>query len=220
MCGRFAQIEPISSIIKTFIIDEVLTDVIPSYNIAPGNSILSVIRKDGKRLLVDHQWGLIPHWAKEPTIGHKLINARGESVHQKPSFRSAFKSRRCLIPASGFYEWKKEGKIKIPYYVKLKSGGSFGLAGLHETWTSKSGEEVHTCTIITTEANAIMSPIHDRMPVIIPQSSQDLWLDTTALPEDLLGLIAKYPAGEMELYPVSTLVNSPKNDSAECVIPL
>ncbi len=217
MCGRFAQIEPISTIIKTFFIDEVMTDVIPSYNITPGSHILSVIKKDGKRFLAGHQWGLIPHWAKEPSIGHKLINARGESVHQKPSFREAFKSKRCLIPASGFYEWKNEGKIKIPYYIKLKSGAPFGFAGLHETWTSKSGEEVNTCTIITTGANAIMNPIHDRMPVIIPPNRQDLWLDATVLPDEVLGLIAPYPDDEMELYPVSTMVNSPRNDSAECI---
>jgi putative SOS response-associated peptidase YedK len=220
MCGRFAQIEPISSIIKTFFIDDVITDLIPSYNIAPGSRILSVVRNNGKRLLVDYQWGLVPHWAKDPSIGHKLINARGESVHQKPSFRSAFKSRRCLIPASGFYEWKKEGKIKLPYYVKLKSGSAFSFAGLHETWTSPSGHEIRTCTIITTGANTVMEPIHDRMPVIIPQGKQDFWLDTEALPDDLLALIAPYPADEMELYPVSTMVNSPKNDSAECVAPL
>lgn len=217
MCGRFAQIEPIGNIIKTFFIDEVMTDLVTSYNIAPGSRILSITRKDGKRILVDHQWGLIPHWAKDPSIGHKLINARGETVHQKPSFRNAFTTRRCLIPASGFYEWRKEGKIKVPYYVKLKSGDTFSFAGLHETWTSKTGEEVRTCTIITTGANAIMEPIHDRMPVIIPQDRQDLWLDTTVIPDEILGLIAPYPADEMELYPVSTIVNSPKNDSAECV---
>lgn len=122
MCGRFAQIEPIGNIIKTFFIDEVVTDLVPSYNIAPGSRILSVVVKDGKRYLVDYQWGLIPHWAKDPSIGNKMINARGETINQKPSFRSAFRSRRCLIPASGFYEWKKEGKVKVPYYVKPKIG--------------------------------------------------------------------------------------------------
>ncbi|HPL18494.1 MAG TPA: SOS response-associated peptidase [Spirochaetota bacterium] len=217
MCGRFAQIEPIGKIIKTFFIDEVLTDLVPSYNIAPGGRILSVVVRDGKHYLVDHQWGLIPYWAKDPSIGNKLINARGETVNQKPSFRNAFKSRRCLIPASGFYEWKKEGKIKIPYYVKLKSGSAFGFAGLHETWISPSGEEVRTCTIITTGANALMEPIHDRMPVIIPRDRHDQWLDTTGTPDNVLGLIAPYPAEEMELYQVSPMVNSPKNNSAECI---
>jgi len=217
MCGRFAQIEPIGSIIKTFFIDEVVTDLIPSYNIAPGSRILSVVVRDGKRYLVEQLWGLVPHWAKDPSIGNKLINARGETVNQKPSFRNAFKSRRCLIPASGFYEWKKEGRLKVPYYVRLKSGSTFGLAGLHETWTSKSGEELRTCTIITTGANALMEPIHDRMPVIIPQDRQDQWLDTAVMPDEVLGLIAPYPADEMELFPVSTMVNSPKNDSAECI---
>lgn len=220
MCGRFAQIEPVTNIIKTFLIDEVVTDLTPSYNIAPGGRIISVIKKEGRQLLVDFQWGLVPHWAKNPSIGHKMINARGESVLQKPSFRKAFRSQRCLIPVSGFYEWKKDGPTRIPYFVRLASGSIFSLAGLYDTWTSVSGEELRTCTIITTGANAIVKPIHDRMPVIIPRESQDLWLDASANNEALLALIAPYPADTMELYPVSALVNSPKNNSAECIAPL
>ncbi len=220
MCGRFAQIEPLSNIIKTFFIDEFTTELTPHYNIAPGTRILSIVSNNGKRLLVDLQWGLVPHWVKDPSIGQKLINARGESVNEKPSFRGAFKKNRCLIPASGFYEWKKEGKIKIPHYVKLKSGDPFTFAGLHETWISPAGRELHTCTIITTTANSIMEPIHDRMPVIIPREKYDLWLDIVSQPEDLLALVAPYPADEMQLYPVSTMINSPKNESAECIAPL
>ncbi|MBP7735269.1 MAG: SOS response-associated peptidase [Spirochaetes bacterium] len=220
MCGRFAQIEPISNIIKIFFIDEVITDITPRYNIAPGSSILSVIMNNGRRLLVDYQWGLVPHWAKDPSIGNNLINARGETVHQKPSFRNAFKQRRCLIPASGFYEWKKEGKVKSPYFVKLKTGDLFTFAGLHETWKSSSGEELRTCTIITTAANSVMAPIHDRMPVIIPGECHERWLDPAALPEDLLALVAPYRSDEMEAYPVSPMVNSPRNESPDCVTPL
>jgi putative SOS response-associated peptidase YedK len=220
MCGRFAQLEPISNIIKAFLIDDILAEVAPGYNIAPGSRILSVVRREGKRFLVDFQWGLVPHWAKDPAIGQKMINARGETVSQKPSFRAAFKSRRCLVIASGFYEWKREGKIKTPFYIKLISGRPFAFAGLHETWISPHGKELHTCTIVTTEANAVMKPIHDRMPVIIPREREDLWLDITASPDEAQALLMPYASEEMTAYPVSTLVNSPKNDSAGCIAPL
>lgn len=220
MCGRFAQIDPISKIIKTFLIDDVLSDVLPAYNITPGSNILSIIMRDGKKLLVDFKWGLVPSWAKEPSIGQKMINARGETVSQKPSFRTAFKSRRCLIVASGFYEWKREGKTKIPYYIRLASNQPFGFAGLHETWISGEGKELHTCTIITTEANDVMKPIHDRMPVIIPRQKDDLWINSVTSSDDAKGLLVPYQEEEMTAYPVSTRVNSPKNNSAECIAPL
>ena len=220
MCGRFAQIEPISNIVRAFFIDDILTEILPSYNIAPGSKILSVVKKEGKRELVDFQWGLVPHWAKDPAIGQKMINARAETVGQKPSYRTPFKSRRCLIVASGFYEWKKDGRIKIPFYVKLSSGAPFAFAGLYETWTSPGGIELRTCTIITTEANGIMKPIHNRMPVILSHDREDKWLDISVQPEEVLAFLAPYPADEMEAYPVSTLVNSPKNNSIECTAPV
>lgn len=220
MCGRFAQLEPVSTIIRAFLIDDVLVDVIPAYNIPPGSSIISVLARDGKRVLVSFQWGLVPSWAKDSSIGQNMINARAETVSQKPSFKAAFKSRRCLIIASGFYEWKREGKIKVPFYITLTSGQPFGFAGLHETWMSPQGKELHTCTIITTGANDIMRPIHDRMPVIIPREHEKMWLDARATPDEALALLVPYPADEMTAYPVSTLVNSPKNDSAACIAPL
>ncbi len=220
MCGRFAQLEPVSTIIRAFLIDDVLVDVIPAYNIPPGSSIISVLARDGKRALVSFQWGLVPSWAKDSSIGQNMINARAETVSQKPSFKAAFKSRRCLIIASGFYEWKREGKIKVPFYIALTSGQPFGFAGLHETWMSPQGKELHTCTIITTGANDIMRPIHDRMPVIIPREHEKMWLDAKATPDEALALLVPYPADEMTAYPVSTLVNSPKNDSAACIAPL
>jgi putative SOS response-associated peptidase YedK len=219
MCGRFAQLQTISDLIKAYFVDDVLTDVLPGYNISPGSRIISIIRKDTKRLLVDFQWGLIPHWAKERAADRGLINARAESVSQKPSFRNAFKARRCLIPASGFYEWKKEGRIKIPYYVRLLTGRPFTFAGIHETWASPGGEEVATCAIITTGPNEIMKRIHDRMPVIIGDANRDAWLDPSLGPEDALSLLKPYPDDAMEAYPVSTLVNSPKNDSPDCIQP-
>jgi putative SOS response-associated peptidase YedK len=220
MCGRFAQIQPLSKIIKTFFIDEVFSELQPSYNIAPGSKILSVINKDGKRLLIDLEWGLIPHWAKEASAGRTLINARAESVFQKPSFRNAVKSRRCLIVASGFYEWKKEGRIKTPHYITHSSGVSFSFAGLYETWISKENLEHRTCAIITTEPNLIMKEIHNRMPVILTRDGENAWLDLSIDPERAQSLLVPYPNNDLLIYPVSALVNSPKNNSSECIIPL
>jgi putative SOS response-associated peptidase YedK len=219
MCGRFAQVDVIGNLIRTFFIDDVLTEIAPSYNIAPGSRILSIVRNDGRRVLRDFRWGLIPSWAKDPGIGHKMINARAESVDQKPSFRSAFKSRRCLIVASGFYEWKKEGRSKVPFYVKLASGSPFAFAGLYESWKSPAGDEMKTCTIITTEPNDLMKSIHNRMPVILPGNREDQWLDTSTQPGDAMALLAPYPAEDMVAYPVSSWVNSPQNNSPDCIRP-
>ena len=219
MCGRFAQLQTIRDLIKAYFVDDVLTHVSPGYNIAPGTRILSLIRKDDKRLLVDFQWGLIPRWARDQAAGRGLINARAESISQKPSFRNAFKARRCLIPASGFYEWKKEGRIKIPYYIRLLSGQPFTFAGIHETWVSPGGDEVATCAIITTGPNEVMKQIHDRMPVILGDNYRDAWLDPSLGPEEALSFLKPYPDHAMEAYPVSTLVNSPEHDSPECIRP-
>ncbi len=219
MCGRFAQLQTISDLIKAYFVDDVLTDVSPAYNIAPGSRVLSIIRKDGKRLLVDFKWGLIPHWAKEGAAARGFINARAESISQKPSFRGSFRARRCLIPASGFYEWKKEGRIKIPHYIRLLSGQTFAFAGIHATWVSPGGEEVGTCAIITTGPNEVMKRIHDRMPVILDDNYRDAWLDPSLGPEDALSLLKPYPDDGMEAYQVSTLINSPQNDTPECIRP-
>ncbi len=220
MCGRFAQIEPLSSLIKTFLVDEAYTQLGPSYNIAPGNRVLSVVVKEGRRLLVDFQWGLVPHWAQDPSIGRRLINARAESVAGKPSFKSAFTSRRCLIISSGFYEWRNEGTRKVPFFIRLESGKSFSFAGLYESWTSPDGIELRTCTIITTEPNAIMKPIHNRMPVILPRDREARWLDFSADQDKAMGVLEPYPNDDMIAYPVSPQVNSPKNDSPECIVPV
>jgi putative SOS response-associated peptidase YedK len=177
------------------------------------------------------QWGLIPAWAKDPSIGYKTINARAETAAEKPSFRAAFRHRRCLIPADGFYEWQqaadRKGK-KQPYFISLQDRQPFAFAGLHEYWENPTGEILETCTILTTSANEIMAPIHDsavptlseRMPVILAPDEYALWLDSNAKIDRLQALLDPYPAATMQLYPVSTLVNSPKNDSAECRQPL
>jgi putative SOS response-associated peptidase YedK len=179
MCGRFVLITDLSVIARDFDIPVVTVHFSPSRNVSPGQHIPAVIRRDNQNALTSYLWGLIPFWARDPSIGVKLINARAETISQKPSFKNAFVKRRCLIPADGFYEWKKEGTQKIPYFFNLKSGASFVFAGLYETWIAPDKKPVETCTIITTEANAVVEPIHDRMPVIVPKAAQGLWLDTT-----------------------------------------
>jgi putative SOS response-associated peptidase YedK len=166
------------------------------------------------------RWGLIPSWASDPTIGSRLIKARAEILTHKAAFYNAFRNRRCLVIADGFYEWQKQNGTKIPLLIQLKSKHPFGFAGLYESWTSPLGESVSTCTIITTEPNDIVRPIHDRMPVILPQDVEDFWLDSAI--EDnrrLLELLLPYSADEMEAYPVSSLVNSVKTDSIACIEP-
>ncbi|MRR17615.1 MAG: SOS response-associated peptidase, partial [Deltaproteobacteria bacterium] len=170
--------------------------------VSPGQRIPAVVRRGGHNELALFQWGLIPAWCKDPSIGAKLFNARAETVAEKPSFKNAFVNRRCLIPADGFFEWRKEGNKKIPYSFFLKSGQSMGLAGLYETWMAPDKKPVHTCTIITTRPNAIVEPIHDRMPVIIPVVARELWLnphvkDTARL----IDLLQPYPASEMAYRP-------------------
>lgn len=154
-------------------------------------------------------------------MGYKMINARAESVAEKASFRNAFRKQRCLIPANGFYEWKKEGKSKIPMYVSLKSRKAFGFAGLYNEWTSPEGKQICTTTIITTDANALLEPIHNRMPAIIAREKESLWIDPSIQDkETLLSLISPYPSEDMEFKKVSQMVNSPDNDSPECIKPV
>lgn len=185
MCGRFALKAPPSKLITHFGLDE-CAEFGPRYNIPPGTDT-PVIRQspDGKRVLQLLRWGLIPHWAKDPLIGNKLNNARGESLADKPSFSDAFRRRRCLIPASGFFEWKTDGKVKTPYYFQLKSAEPLALGGLWESWTSPEGEIVRTFCVITTKANELMTPIHERMPVIIHPKNFGKWLDFAVEGNDL-----------------------------------
>jgi putative SOS response-associated peptidase YedK len=218
MCGRFAQITPINDLIEEYEIDRNLSDLGPRYNIAPGQEISAIIIDEGKKI-VKFKWGLIPSWAKDPSIGHKLINARAETIREKPSFRNSFKRRRCLILADGFYEWKTEGREKIPVYVKLKSGAPFTLAGMYDFWKSPEGQTIGTCTIITTEANEMFSAIHNRMPVIIKKNDHKVWLDLAQDDQMLLPFLGPIDQNEIEFYEVSKLVNSPKNDSPDCIVP-
>jgi putative SOS response-associated peptidase YedK len=221
MCGRFVLVSPFTLIAEEFRIRDGNGGLKPRYNIAPGQDILAVLSEEGTRRLSRFRWGLIPSWADDPAIGNRMINARAETVAQKPSFRSAFDRRRCLIVADGFYEWRREGKRKSPVYVRMKSKKPFGFAGLFETWHSPEGPEIRSCTIITTEANDLLRPVHDRMPVIMPKEDEDAWLDPAFHDKDrLLALLRPYPAGKMRAHDVSPRVNTPTNDSPDNIKPL
>lgn len=221
MCGRLTQIDPAKAVRDLF--DLELLEALPArYNVAPGQDIL-VVRgnpESGKREAVSLHWGLIPAWSKDKKIAYKLVNARAETAASKPSFRSAFRHRRCLIPTEGFYEWKppSEGrKAKQPYYIQMRDHEPFALAGLWEHWENKdSGEIIESCTILTTEANDDVRELHDRMPVIIDPKDFRLWLDPSAQrAEDVKELLRPAAGGILTTQTVSTLVNSPKNEGRE-----
>ncbi|MEK6320732.1 MAG: SOS response-associated peptidase [Acidobacteriota bacterium] len=219
MCGRFVRKRSSTAIAKDFGVQEITEDLQPSFNIAPTQSV-AVVLSNGTTRLVAMRWGLVPSWATDLTIGSRLINARAETLTKRSAFKDAFKRRRCLVVADGFYEWQKRGAKKTPFYIHLKSERWFGFAGLYEIWTPPLSEPLVTCTIITTEPNELVRPLHDRMPVILPKGAEDFWLDPAA--EDnprLLDLLQPYPADEMAAYTVSSLVNSVKNDSPECIEP-
>jgi putative SOS response-associated peptidase YedK len=198
MCGRFILLTDLSVIVESFDIHEITCDFRPGNNISPGQQVVAIIHGNDKNRLVSYRWGLIPSWAKDPSIGNKMFNARAETVAEKPSFARALKKRRCLIPADGFYEWQKLGKIKSPLRFSLKSGQPFGFAGLYETWRSAEKEPVNTCTIITTESNELIRHIHDRMPVIVPKDREAFWIDPdNHHQKELLSMLKPYPSDEM-----------------------
>lgn len=221
MCGRFTLTIDPSLLREAFPGFEVPGDLAPRYNIAPTQPV-AVIPNDGQQKIQMFRWGLIPHWAKDPKIGNRIINARAETVAEKPSFRNAYRRRRCLVLADGFYEWRKEPgqKRKTPMYIRLQSGRPFGFAGLWETWQPDGGEALRSCTIITTTPSELVAPIHNRMPVVLAPEAYELWLDPAEqAPDRLDPWLGPYPASEMTAYPVSTLVNNPRNDSAACIVP-
>lgn len=218
MCGRYVLKTP-PAVLKEYFGLDAVTDYPARYNIPPGTDI-PVIRQSPENTRVLHllRWGLVPNWAKDPNIGAKLNNARGESVAEKPSFRGAFKRRRCLIPADGFYEWKTEGKLKQPYYIRLKSGEPMAMGGLWESWKSPDGEILRTCCIITTGPNAIMEPIHDRMPVILAREQWQAWLEAPV--EDIQHLVSPFPADRIQAWPVDRRVSKTVDDDAGLIEPL
>ena len=222
MCGRFAlTVDPadLKEVFQNFTFPPRFT---PRFNIAPSQPILA-IPNNGKNKADFFVWGLIPSWAKDPAIANRLINARGETLSEKPSFRGSYKYKRCLILADGFYEWKAQPgtKTKTPYFIHMKDRKPFAFAGLWDEWNGSDGSQVQSCTIITTGPNELMATIHDRMPVILNPKDYDQWLDTSPQPpEKLQPLIKPFPAGAMSAYPVSTMVNKPEVDRAELVVPI
>lgn len=220
MCGRYTIISSPEAIRALFRYLE-QPNFPPRYNVAPTQPIPIVRLVEGKRQFALVRWGLLPSWVKDPRTFTLLINARAESVCEKPAFRAAMKRRRCLIPADGFYEWQALGARKQPYFIRAKSGAPFAFAGLWETWTGPNGEELETAAIVTTKANRTLSPFHDRMPVILAAEAFDLWLDTTNVDVTTASvLIMPAPENLLEAYPVSTDVNRTANDNPKLVEPV
>ena len=220
MCGRYNLVSDARALVDFFSLDNSL-EVRSRYNIAPSQDIPAIRQGPSGRTVALLRWGLIPHWAKEAKIGYRMINARAETVAEKPSFRTAFRRRRCLVPATGFYEWRSVAGGKQPYNICMKDGGLFAFAGLWEQW--RGGEEgvVESCTIIVTDANDLIRPVHDRMPVILDPGDYATWLDPGMQDADrLLSLLEPYPAAELQLFPVSKRVGSPANDDPELVSPI
>lgn len=220
MCGRFGLTANGEKLGKLFEIRNV-PKLIPDYNIPPTRNILGIRSTGTEREAHFFHWGLIPFWAKDEKIGYSLINARSETVATKPSYRSAFKTRRLIVPASYYFEWKKDGKEKTPYLIRVKDADAFGMAGLWEQWTSPTtGEVIDSCTIITTEANNATRPVHDRMPVILSPADYARWLgEETADTDTLLSFLHPFADQELELYPVTAKVGNPRFNEPECVKP-
>lgn len=216
MCGRFVLTTPADAIAEEFAAMTGGLVLRPSYNIAPMQDVVVVRETDGVRSLAMLRWGLIPFWAKDPTIASRLINARSETAAEKPSFREAMKKRRCIVPASGFYEWKREGTRKQPWYFHPRAGQQLlAIAGLWESWKSPEGGVVETCCLLTTSANSVLAPVHDRMPVIFGQEAALRWLDPSEKdPGHLTGLLVPAPDAALRSHPVSTTVNNVRNNDA------
>ncbi|MCU0290522.1 MAG: SOS response-associated peptidase [Thermoanaerobaculaceae bacterium] len=215
MCGRFTLASPGNIVAEVFGLDEEPL-VSPRFNIAPTQDVTVVRTPAGRRQAGTLQWGLVPSWAKDEAIGSKLINARAETVAEKPAFRAALRARRCLVLADGFYEWQPAGGRKQPWYFRAADGRPFAFAGLWERWQPAAGEAVESCTIITTEANDLVRPVHERMPVILPLDVLDRWLGGGST-DALQALLRPAPEGFLEAYPVSLRVNSPSNDDPGCI---
>lgn len=222
MCGRFTLTADPNDLREAFPWLNIPQPLQARYNIAPSQPV-AVVANDGKQTLDYFAWGLVPSWAKDPSIGSRMINARAETLVEKPSYRNAFRRRRCLIPADGFYEWMQQpgSKAKTPMLIRMQSGKPFAFGGLWELWNSPDGSQILSCAIITTAPNPLMAAIHNRMPLILPETAYDAWLDPGEARGDALqALLQPYPPQEMEAFPVSTLVNSPANDVPDCVRPI
>lgn len=219
MCGRFTLLNVFDELVARFgLIYGDNLEYQFRYNIAPSQSVLAVINDGENNRAGMLRWGLVPSFAKDKSIGYKMINARAETIDDKPTFKRLLSRRRCLILADSFYEWRKEGGTKMPMRIQLKDQAPFAFAGLWDRWQSRDGEEINSCTIITTEANELMKDIHHRMPVILPKDSEEIWLDRSIEDKHLLkSLLVPYDAGQMKAHQVSDAVNSARNDSRDCI---
>ena len=227
MCGRFTLISNISELQLRFGFAMEPAEVQPRYNIAPTQQVLAVVNHGmrqgdgGERRGEMMRWGLVPSWAKDIKIGNRMINAVSETSATKPAFRSAFRRRRCLVLADGFFEWRKEGKQRVPLYFSQKSGEPMAFAGLWENWQSPEGEWIRSCTILTTAANSFIEPVHNRMPVILSSETEPLWLDPlTETPAILEPLLISAPSDLLDVREVSPVVNNVRNQGPDCVAPL
>ncbi len=223
MCGRYSLTTTRYDLARELglPLDAVPEELVPRWNVAPTQPVAALREDDGLRLET-MQWGLVPHWAKDPSIGGRMINARSETLAEKPAFRDAFRRHRCLIPADGFYEWAPagRGRPKTPYHIRLRKGGVFTFAGLWSRWRAPSGEWLHSCTIVTSEPNELVAEVHDRMPVILPEDRREAWLARDHDdPESLRALLTPLPAELLEKVAVSRRVNSPDYDDPECLAP-
>jgi len=221
MCGRFTLTLDPGELQELLNLGPFVHIVQPRYNIAPSQPVPIV--KDAETRSVElYRWGLVPFWADDPKIGYRMINARSETAHEKPSFRAAFKYRRCLILSDGYFEWhaREKGAAKTPYLFKLQNDHPFTFAGLYEVWQPPDGGELHTCTILTTAANELVSQYHDRMPVMLDEEARWTWLKPETDANTLMDMMVPYPADEMKCFPVSKEVNSPENDRPEILTPV
>jgi len=220
MCGRFTLQTPEEQIRKAFNLQG--SDQLgfnPCYNIAPSYDIPIIRDSDNGQALALAKWGLVPHWSKEPKTKYSTINARIETVAEKPTYRTPFKSKRCLIPADGFYEWTVVNGHKIPHYIRMQKGGVFAFAGIWDRWEGE-GETLDSCSIIVMPSNEVMKPIHERMPAIIAPAHYDLWLDSRITEKDeIMGYLNSAPSSSLKFYPISPWVNSPKHDDERCIQP-
>ena len=220
MCGRFTRHHKPEEIAERFGVDPIEEAATARYNIAPSQ-IVPVIRQLDVREMIACKWGLVPFWAKDPSIGNKMINAKAETLAEKPSFKQALAKRRCLVPADGFYEWQKKGKEpSLPIYVRLRGGGLFAFAGLWEEWKPPDGPAIRSFTIITVEPNELISKFHHRMAAVLKPEEESEWLNPKNDVADVVKLLKPYPAEEMEAFAVSRAVNSPSFDDPSCILPV
>lgn len=218
MCGRYTITVTMEELLAHYLLEQTHAPFhTPRYNVAPGQMVPAIISDGAEYRIGQLRWGLIPYWAKDASFASKTINARAETVHERPTFRIPFRRKRCLIPADSFYEWLTIDGKKQPMRIMLKSENIFSMAGLYDTWTSPEGEKISTCTIITTEANELVKDIHDRMPVMLAPEEESIWLDPEQSLDTLQAMLTPFPPDKMQAYPVSPIVGNVKNDRPECI---